>query len=59
MQRIISFWILVCMLLSAAPAVAHHAFATEFDAKKPVTIDITGARSGLILRLHAARSAAP
>ena len=24
------------LLLSAAPAVAHHAFATEFDAKKPV-----------------------
>jgi len=38
MQRIISFLILVCVLLSAAPAVAHHAFATEFDAKKPVTM---------------------
>ena len=25
------------LLLSAAPAVAHHAFATEFDATKPVT----------------------
>ena len=26
------------MILLAAPAVAHHAFATEFDATKPVTI---------------------
>jgi hypothetical protein len=39
MQRVIGSLILVfCLLLSAAPAVAHHAFATEFDAKKPVTI---------------------
>ena len=39
MQRMIGSLILVfCVLLSAAPAGAHHAFATEFDAKKPVTI---------------------
>ena len=39
MQRVTGSLILVfCLLLSAAPAVAHHAFATEFDAKKPVTI---------------------
>src|SRR5262247_3851193 len=39
MQRILSALILAfCVLLGPAPAVAHHAFATEFDAKKPVTI---------------------
>ena len=29
--------LVVGLLLSAAPVVAHHAFATEFDAKKPLT----------------------
>jgi len=39
MQRTIAFLILICtMLLPAMPAVAHHAFATEFDAQKPVTM---------------------
>src|SRR5213596_3391462 len=39
MQRIVFSLILVSgLLLSAAPARAHHAFATEFDAKKPVTM---------------------
>jgi hypothetical protein len=38
MKRIIvSLTLVVCLLLSAAPVVAHHAFATEFDANKPVT----------------------
>ena len=30
--------LLSCGLLWAAPAVAHHAFATEFDATKPITL---------------------
>jgi uncharacterized protein DUF6152 len=39
MQRVIGCLILVsCLLLSAVPLFAHHAFATEFDAKKPVTL---------------------
>jgi len=39
MQRIIGSLILISVvLLSVAPARAHHAFATEFDAKKPVTM---------------------
>ena len=39
MQRTITSLILICtMLLPAMPAVAHHAFATEFDAQKPVTM---------------------
>jgi hypothetical protein len=37
MQRIVASWILILgLLLSAVPAVAHHAFATEFDANKQV-----------------------
>ena len=37
MQRAVVSLILVsALLLSAAPAVAHHAFATEFDAEKQV-----------------------
>jgi hypothetical protein len=39
MQRAIcSLTLIFCLLVAAAPAVAHHAFATEFDAKKPVTV---------------------
>ena len=30
--------LLVCLLLSSAAAWAHHAFAAEFDAKKPVKL---------------------
>jgi hypothetical protein len=38
MQRMIGVLIIVLWVLaSAAPVVAHHAFATEFDANKPVT----------------------
>jgi len=36
--RVISLILLSGLLLSAAPAVAHHAFATEFDANKQVTM---------------------
>jgi hypothetical protein len=36
MQRVVVSLILAGMLLSAAPAWSHHAFATEFDANKPV-----------------------
>ena len=37
-MRIICGLILVlCLLASAMPVLAHHAFATEFDANKPVT----------------------
>jgi len=39
MQRIVVSLVLISALLaSAAPVMAHHAFATEFDANKPVTM---------------------
>jgi len=39
MRRIIGCLVLVfSLLLSAIPAGAHHAFATEFDGKKPITM---------------------
>jgi hypothetical protein len=34
------------LLLSAAPVIAHHAFATEFDASKPVT------KRGIVTKLE-------
>lgn len=38
-QRVVGFMTLaVCVILSAAPAIAHHSFAAEFDATKPVTM---------------------
>src|SRR4051812_41827289 len=37
-QRLASLILVSAMLVSAAPAWAHHAFATEFDAAKPVTV---------------------
>jgi len=36
-RRVISLILLSGLLSSAVPAVAHHAFATEFDANKQVT----------------------
>jgi len=39
MQRIVLSSLLITgLLLAAMPAMAHHAFATEFDAQKPVTV---------------------
>jgi hypothetical protein len=39
MQRIVLSTILLSgLLIAAVPALAHHAFATEFDALKPVTM---------------------
>ena len=39
MQRIVLALIAIAgLLLSGVPALAHHAFATEFDAQKPVTM---------------------
>jgi hypothetical protein len=39
MRRVTGCLILLsCLIVSAAPLMAHHAFATEFDAKKPVTM---------------------
>jgi uncharacterized protein DUF6152 len=38
-QRVVAFMALaVCVILSAAPAIAHHSFAAEFDATKQVTM---------------------
>src|SRR4051812_33436890 len=39
MQRsVLSSLLITGLLLAAMPAMAHHAFATEFDAQKPVTV---------------------
>jgi hypothetical protein len=38
MQRLFSLILISSLLLLAVPALAHHAFATEFDAGKPLTI---------------------
>jgi hypothetical protein len=42
----------VGLLLNAAPVLAHHAFAAEFDAKKPVQLKATVTRMEWI-NLHA------
>jgi hypothetical protein len=39
MTRIHALSIVAAMLLASAPAHAHHAFAAEFDAKKPVHLE--------------------
>src|SRR5262245_61744613 len=38
MRYLVSLLLVSAILVAAAPARAHHAFATEFDANKPVTI---------------------
>jgi hypothetical protein len=38
--------VLIGLLLAAAPVLAHHAFATEFDASKPVT------KRGIVTKLE-------
>jgi hypothetical protein len=39
MQRIVLSSIVIAgLLLAGMPALAHHAFATEFDAQKPITV---------------------
>jgi len=39
MQRIVlSSLVIAGLLLAGMPALAHHAFATEFDAQKPITV---------------------
>src|SRR5215471_14828499 len=37
-QRAFAFIVAAGMLLAAAPVWAHHAFAAEFDAKKPIKL---------------------
>jgi len=38
MNRIVASILILGLILSAVPALAHHAFATEFDANKPVSM---------------------
>lgn len=37
-QMIRCLALIISLVLSAAPVVAHHAFATEFDATQPITV---------------------
>ena len=36
--RMRAWWAVLVVLVAAAPALAHHSFAGEYDGKKPVTI---------------------
>ena len=38
-RNVLGFFVTACVLASAAaPALAHHSFAAEFDSNKPVTL---------------------
>ena len=38
MKRLMGLCVAIGMLATAVPALAHHAFGSEFDAKQPITL---------------------